>query len=66
MTRTGLEEQIIHFQREIAFLNELRTRSNCTCCDHYSTGRCRLYQSTIPADFVKTGCDKWDYNDIPF
>lgn len=66
MTRTELPERIACCQGEIKFLLDLQTRTNCTSCDHFATGICRLYKSEVPADFVKQGCDKWDFDDVPF
>lgn len=45
-------------------LNEIET--SCFQCDHFMAGKCKKFEATPPADFLKAGCEEWEWNGIPF
>ena len=47
-------------------LNEL-PRPMCANCVHLQTGmRCRLAGAVPPPEVIESGCEAWEFDDIPF
>jgi len=37
----------------------------CYSCGNFKCGFCSVHKSDVPAEFADTGCDKWEFTDIP-
>lgn len=65
MNRMLLEGERKALQSRLDVLN--RINSNChTCIKLEHSGYCQQHKSIVPDDFKTTGCDEWEWDDIPF
>ncbi len=65
MNRALLEGEKKALQSRLDVLN--RINSNChTCIKLEYSGYCQQHKSSVPDDFKATGCDEWEWDDIPF
>lgn len=56
--------QILHFYR--TRVNELeRVQQGCAGCGHYRLNRCERWDDAVPTSFQATGCDEWQWDQIP-
>jgi len=63
MNRIEFDDRISYVRKELAGLEAVQT--GCMGCSRYSDGVCKQH-GPVPADFIPTGCDQWDYQDTPF
>ena len=65
MNRNELTDAILDTKKAMTFYESIKT--DCTTCEHLGAkNKCHLHDSTVPDDFIATGCDQWQYNDAPF
>lgn len=43
-----------------------RAPQNCTDCKFFRGVTCTNVDDTVPEDFRKTGCEEWQWDEIPF
>lgn len=53
-------------RREMEYWQSLLKDKNCKTCEHYAMPECDKFQSAPPPDVVKTGCEEWSWDSIPF
>ena len=70
MTKAELSEIIMHLSIIAKIIERTKNidPSPCTECTHFkpTTTFCDLYQKEVPDHIEDTGCDKWEWNNIPF
>ena len=64
MTLTELNLKKEALSRMLQQLEDIET--SCYLCDHFKSGRCLKFDATPPDDFLKAGCEDWEWNGIPF
>lgn len=64
LSREGLEDRILYCARELEHLRSIK--ADCTTCWHFRQPLCSLFDEAVPDGFVATGCESWEYNDVPF
>ena len=64
MTRTQFEAMLLDLRRQLEIYE--RADRGCRGCIRYVGGKCLLYDSEVPEEFVAQGCDEWRYDDVPF
>jgi hypothetical protein len=67
MNKAELQIKRDLFRRELKALESITVE--CFTCQHYATAHgptCSMFNATPPADVVKTGCDEWIHDPIPF
>ncbi len=68
MNRQELQIKRDLFRRELKALESITVE--CFTCQHYATAHgpptCSMFNATPPADVIKTGCDEWTHDPIPF
>lgn len=66
MKAVELEVKVRMAEREAEFWRTILTRKSCIDCLHYEHG-CNLADGAEPPPEVKrTGCDSWEWDEIPF
>lgn len=65
MTRNELTDMILDTKKALAFYEGIKP--NCTGCMLFvaDANVCKRY-GPVPAEFIETGCDDWEYDDVPF
>lgn len=64
MTLNELNIKMDLYRRELKRLEGIET--SCHQCDHFERGKCRKFEATPPPEFLKAGCEEWEWNGIPF
>ena len=64
-TKAEIAARIEHLKAEIRFLETMDT--GCRTCVHFHSGGCILANGQEPpVEVIKTGCDSYEHDDIPF
>lgn len=53
-------------RREMEYWQGVLKDKRCGNCTQYVQGICHKFQAMPPPDVVKTGCDEWSWDEIPF
>lgn len=66
MTLAQLQAYRLALRDKLRQLDAIQT--TCTHCEHFSIGRCDLFDETPPEAFQRTpeACAEWQYDQIPF
>lgn len=66
MTLAQLQAYRTALRDKLRQLDAIQT--TCTHCEHFSIGRCDLFDETPPEEFQRTpeACAEWKYDQIPF
>lgn len=43
-----------------------RAQMNCRDCKQFSSAGCEKHGAMPPADFLDTGCDAWQWDEVPW
>lgn len=69
MKPVEIEVKISVLRRELAFWEgALREKQKgCTFCMNFAAGECKKFNAAPPEEVAtKTGCDEWEWDEIPF
>jgi hypothetical protein len=67
MTRAVIEVRINIARRELEYWQNLLAKKSCHDCINFQEGGCKLANGIKPPpEVLKTGCDSWDWDSIPF
>ena len=65
MNRIELQTKREALTRMLAELD--RVKPSCNTCVHFeSSKRCAKFDQAVPAEFQASGCDEWEYDEVPF
>lgn len=64
MTLTELNIKKEALRTMLKRLEDIET--SCLQCNHYMAGKCVKFDATPPAEFLKAGCEEWEWDGIPF
>lgn len=53
-------------RREMEYWQERLANKSCMGCENYQQFLCIKYQAAPPPEVLKTGCDEWSWDCIPF
>ena len=65
MNRMLLEGERKALQTRLDVLNRIKPDCN-SCVNLAESGKCLVHKQDVPADFKSTGCDSWEWDDVPF
>jgi NADH:ubiquinone oxidoreductase subunit F (NADH-binding) len=51
---------------EAQMWSDILEKKSCNDCTQYREGVCWKWNATPPAEVFKTGCDEWNWDEIPF
>jgi len=67
LSRAYIEIRINIARREMEYWQNLLAKKSCNDCENYLTGGCALANGQRPPpEVIKTGCDSWSWDTIPF
>ena len=67
MSRAVIEVRINIARREMEYWQNLLRNKSCNDCENFEGNGCKLANGiTPPPEVVKTGCDSWSWDSIPF
>lgn len=66
MDKQTLELKIDILNKELIFLKSIKTGCNSCMNTEGKSKRCKTWDDYIPEDNYSTGCDRWEYDGIPF
>ena len=67
MSRAYIEVRINIARREVEYWQNLLRNKSCEDCANFQENGCKLANGlTPPPEVIKTGCDSWDWDCIPF
>lgn len=65
MNRALLEGEKKALQARLDVLERIKPDCN-SCINLSASGDCLAHKASVPDDFKKTGCDQWEWDDVPF
>lgn len=66
MTLAEIQVKINLARREMEFWQNIAGKKSCRDCTHYAMPECDKFNAAPPPDVVKTGCEEWTWDQIPF
>ena len=51
---------------EAQIWSDILEKKSCRDCQEFLGNECRKYNAEPPPEVVKTGCDEWNWDEIPF
>jgi hypothetical protein len=65
--KRDLARRIAEIKSEITFLESIKTGARCDNCDAWTGRGCKRADGVEPpAEVQQTGCDEWNWDEIPF
>lgn len=51
---------------EAQMWSDILEKKSCQDCTHWQQSVCQKWNAEPPPEVVKTGCDEWNWDEIPF
>lgn len=55
-----------HHEHEARALRNRIKSACCQSCNHWTRAQCKKFEAVPPADVQRTGCDDYEFDEIPF
>lgn len=58
--------KIKSLMNEAQMWSDILEKKSCLDCTHWQQGVCQKWNADPPPEVKKTGCDEWNWDEIPF
>lgn len=66
MTKPLMQALAEHHKWESDEYRRMLAKASCNNCNHWTRQSCAKFEAVPPPDVQKTGCDDYEFDEIPF